>query len=194
MTMISLVIGEVAAKGEGYLVLLTGGVGFQIYTPSLLAAGTELGTQIKLFTHLVVREDLLAVYGFETARERDFFGLLLGVNGIGPKTALSCLSILSVDAIRRAVLMDDVSVFNRVPGVGKRSGQKIIIHLQGRLKQEGELAVLADTVDVDGTVLEALTSLGYSVVEAQAALQSIPRDTPKDPEERLRQALKYFST
>ncbi len=192
--MISLINGTIVGKGEGYVILETAGVGFHVNTPSLVAAGNDIGSKVKLHTFLVVREDMLSLYGFETAKERDFFSLLLGVNGIGPKTALACLSILSIDVIKRAILTEDVNIFARVPGVGKRTGQKIILHLQGKIKQEDELMTIADTLDVDATVLDALTSLGYSVVEAQAAVQSIPKETSKDPEERLRQALRYFST
>jgi len=103
------------------------------------------------------------------------------------------LSVLSVDAIRRAVLSEQSEVFARVPGVGKKTAQKILLHLQGKISGEG-LADVAGMGDADAEVLEALTSLGYSVVEAQAALQSIPRDAVKDVEERLRLALQYFNS
>ncbi len=103
------------------------------------------------------------------------------------------LSVLSVDAIRRAVLSEQSEVFARVPGVGKKTAQKILLHLQGKISGEG-LADVAGMGDADAEVLEALTSLGYSVVEAQAALQSIPRDAAKDVEERLRLALQYFNS
>jgi Holliday junction DNA helicase RuvA len=108
--------------------------------------------------------------------------------------ALAILSTLSVDAIRRSVLSEQSEVFSRVPGVGKKTAQKILLHLQGRVGG-GDMTFeqVAGLMDVDGEVLEALTSLGYSVVEAQAALQSIPRDAPADTEERLRLALLYFS-
>jgi|UniRef100_A0A7C4PSP0 Holliday junction DNA helicase RuvA len=190
--MIASIEGEIIGLGENSIVVRTGGMGFQVAVPTGLRAGCRIGESISLFTHLVVREDLLALYGFATEAERDFFILLLGVNGIGPRIALSILSILSVDAIRRAVLSEQADLFSRVPGVGKKNAQKILLHLQGKIKGEGvELATGISSADE--AVLEALTSLGYSVVEAQMALQSIPRDTPEDVEERLRQALRYFN-
>lgn len=189
--MISSLEGEVIALGDDYLVVRVGGVGMKVYVPTSLK-GTREGDRVFLHTHLVVREDLLALYGFETQQERDYFSLLLGVNGIGPRTALAILSALSVDAIRRGVLSEQADVFARVPGVGKKTAQKILLYLQGKVGVSvGEGVIPA--LDVDAEVIDALTGLGYSVVEAQAALQSIPRDTPRDLETRLRLALQYFS-
>lgn len=190
--MIASIEGEITGLGENSIVVRTGGMGFQVAVPASLRAGCRIGEPVSLFTHLVVREDLLALYGFATEAERDFFILLLGVNGIGPRIALSILSILSVDAIRRAVLSEQADLFSRVPGVGKKNAQKILLHLQGKIKGEGAELVRGIS-SADEAVLEALTSLGYSVVEAQMALQSIPKDTPEDVEERLRQALRYFN-
>jgi Holliday junction DNA helicase RuvA len=188
--MIAFVEGEVVSATDG-LVVKVGGVGLLVGVPAQLSARLRPGEIVRLHTHLVVREDLLALYGFETNEERDFFILLLGVNGIGPRTSLSILSVLSVDAIKRAVLSEQAEVFSRVPGVGKRNAQKIMLHLQGKIKGDGiEVAGFGDT---DESVLEALTSLGYSVVEAQAAIQAIPKNAPTDVEERLRIALQYFS-
>ena len=190
--MIASVHGDIIGLGDSSLVIRVGGVGLQVSVPAPLRARGRFGDQIQLHTHLIVREDLLALYGFETEPEREFFILLLSVNGIGPRIALAILSILSVDAIRRAVLSEQPEIFSRVPGVGKKNAQKILLHLQGKIKGEGiELGV--GVTDVDESVMEALTALGYSVVEAQAAIQAIPRDAPGDVEERLRIALQYFS-
>jgi Holliday junction DNA helicase RuvA len=191
--MIAFVEGEVVASGEHGVVVMVGGVGLQVAVPTALSASYRVGEKARLHTYLVVREDLLALYGFETPTERDFFVLLLGVNGVGPRIALSILSVLSVDAIKRAVLSEQPEVFSRVPGVGKRNAQKILLHLQGKIRGEGIEAV-AGLGDVDEAVLEALTALGYSVVEAQAAIQAIAKNAPSDIEERLRLALQYFST
>ena len=190
--MIAYLEGEVFASSESGLVVKVGGVGLLVSAPAPLRAGLRIGDTVRLHTYLVVREDALALYGFETESEREFFILLLGVNGVGPRTALSMLSILSVDAIRRAVLSEQAEVFSRVPGVGKRNAQKILLHLQGKIKGDG-LEVIAGMGNDDESVLEALTALGYSVVEAQTAIQAIPKDAPVGIEERLRLALQYFS-
>jgi len=191
--MIAYLEGHVMGAGEDHLVIRLGGLGLRIFVPLALRTQAGPGAHVALHTHLVVREDLLALYGFETAAERDLFVLLLGANGVGPRTALTMLSVLSVDAIRRAVLSEQSEIFARVPGVGKKTAQKILLHLQGKISGDG-LAEVSGLGDVDAEVLEALTSLGYSVVEAQAALQSIPRDAAKDVEERLRLALQYFNS
>lgn len=191
--MIASVQGEVLSQGSDYLIILVGGVGLRVFAPAATCSAARAGQFTFLHTHLVVREDALTLYGFESEMERDYFNLLLGVNGVGPRIALAILSVLSVDAIRRAVLAEQVDVFSRVPGVGKKTAQKILLHMQGKVGPEGALAEVAGLIDVDAEVLDALTGLGYSVVEAQAAIQSIPRDTARDVEERLRLALQFFT-
>ncbi len=192
--MIATLSGRVLEINSDSLVVEVGGVGLQVYAPGGLRAQTRVGESIFLYTHLVVREDLLNLYGFETREGRDFFTLLLGVNGVGPRLALAILSTLTPDAIRRAVFHEQDEVFARVPGVGKKTAQKILLHLQDRIPVEAGLEPLARFSDVDGEVLAALTSLGYSVVEAQAALQTIPPETPQEVETRLRIALQYFAS
>jgi Holliday junction DNA helicase RuvA len=188
--MIAFIEGEVIALGEDSLVVKVGGVGLRVFVPNELK-NLRPGEHTQLFTQLIVREDLLALYGFATQMECDFFNLVLGANGVGPRTALAIISTLSVDMIRHAVLSEQVEIFARVPGVGKKTAQKILLHLQGKVS--GSLSESLPSLDVDTEVMEALTSLGYSVVEAQAALQAIPRDAEKDVETRLRLALQYFS-
>lgn len=192
--MIASLYGEIISVSEDSLVLAVAGVGFQIYVPTGLLAQARGGERLFLHTSLIVRQDALTLYGFEKEDERAFFNLLLGVNGVGPRSALSVISTLSVDAIRRAILSETPEIFARVPGIGKKTAQKILLHLQGKVPGTLEgLQGISGLVDVDAEVLEALTGLGYSVVEAQSALQSIPRDAAKDVEERLRLALQYFS-
>lgn len=192
--MIASLSGRVQEVNPDSLVVEVGGVGLLVNVPAPLRAGLRSGESIFLHTYLVVREDLLSLYGFESKEGRDFFVLLLGVNGVGPRLALAILSTLTTDAIRRAVFHEQDEVFARVPGVGKKTAQKILLHLQDRVPTEAGLEPLARLSDVDGEVLAALTALGYSVVEAQAALQMIPADTAQDVEERLRVALQYFAT
>ena len=190
--MIAYLEGKMITQSDAGLVVMVGGVGLLVAVPAPLRASLHPGDPVSLHTHLVVREDLLALFGFETESERDFFLLLLGVNGIGPRTAIAILSTLSVEAIKRAVLSEQSEIFSRVPGVGKRNAQKILLHLQGKIKGDG-ISAIAGMGDQDESVLEALTALGYSVVEAQAAIQAMPKDAPDGVEDRLRLALQYFS-
>ena len=191
--MITSLNARVQEINQDNLVVSLGGVGVQVFTPTPVIASMSMGQELFLFTHLVVREDSLTLFGFETRADREMFNLLLAVNGVGPKLALAVLSTLSTDAIRQAIAQEHVQVLDRVPGVGKKTAQKILLHLQDRITLDVNLGATAISSDVDGEVLAALTSLGYSVVEAQTAMQTIPRETPQDVETRLRLALQYFS-
>jgi Holliday junction DNA helicase RuvA len=191
--MIAILNGRILEKYADTLVIGIGGLGLQVFVPATLRERTRPGDELFLYTYLVVRQDLLNLYGFETSEERELFLLLLGVDGIGPKSALGVLSVLSPDAIRRAILHEQPEVFSRVPGVGKKTAQKILLQLQDRIPAISGLDKETAYTDIDTEVLAALTTLGYSVVEAQAAIQSIPRETPPELETRLRLALQYFT-
>lgn len=191
--MIASINGRVVEIEEDSLIVEVGGVGLRVFAPAPLIAETQTGKSIALKTHLIVRETELTLYGFQTGEECHFFNLLISVSGIGPRTALAALSTLNPNAIRRAVFNEQPEVFTRVPGIGKKTAQSIQLHLQDKIKAVDGLEPVAGMDDFDTEVLAALTALGYSVVEAQAALQFIPKDTPQDVEERLRIALGYFS-
>jgi Holliday junction DNA helicase RuvA len=191
--MIAILNGRVLEVLADSLVISTGALGFQIYAPAPTRSRLNPGDSITLQTYLVVRQESLTLYGFDSKEEREFFILLLTVDGIGPKTALAVLSTLSPDAIRRAVFHEQPEVFSRVSGIGKKTAQKILLHLQDRIPMAAGLEPVAMMTEADTEVLAALTTLGYSVVEAQAAMQSIPHDAPDDVESRLRLALSYFS-
>jgi Holliday junction DNA helicase RuvA len=190
--MIATLRGEIAQIEDNALVVEVGGVGLRVFVPAPLRTRSKAGEAVLLYTYLVVREDALTLYGFESQPERELFHTLLGVDGVGPKAALSVLSTLTLDAVQRAVFADETELLNRVPGIGKKTAQKMAIHLKDKLKPVDALAGVAAMTDRDSEVLAALTALGYSVVEAQAAIQSLPKDAPEDTEERLRMALQYF--
>lgn len=190
--MIATLRGEITQIEDTALILEVGGVGMRVFAPAPLRTRLKVGEVAFLYTHLVVREDALTLYGFESQADRDLFNLLLGVDGVGPKVALSVLSTLTLDAVQRAIFAEQADILSRVPGVGKKTAQKIALHLKDKLKPSDALAHVAAMTDFDSEVLAALTALGYSVVEAQAAIQSLPKDAPTDVEERLRMALGYF--
>jgi Holliday junction DNA helicase RuvA len=190
--MIATLRGEISQIEDNALIVEVGGVGLRVFVPAPLRGQSKAGEMIFLFTHLVVREDALILYGFESQGDRELFNILLGVDGVGPKVALSVLSTMTIDAIQRAVFGDEPDILSRVPGVGKKTAQKMALHLKDKLKPGDGLTKLAAMSDADGEVLAALTALGYSVVEAQAAIQSILKDSPDDTGERLRLALGYF--
>lgn len=190
--MISSLTGRITYIGDSSLVLEISGVGFKVHAPRDVLTGAQSGQTLTLHTYLVVRENELSLYGFPTTEAREMFTLLIGVERVGPKLALAILSALNVSSLRAAVLGGQSAVLGKVPGVGSKTAQKIVLHLADRiLPMEGEAPVVA-ALPSDGDLLDALLALGYSVVEAQAALQSLPADAPVDVEERLKLVLRYF--
>jgi len=184
--------GVVQHVGDDELILEVGGVGLRVAVPrSVLQEMPKVGQPLFLLTHLVVRETSLSLYGFSTTEQKELFELLIQVRGVGPRLALSVLSHLSPDVLRSAVARDQPEVLARVPGVGRKTGQKIIFHLKDRLATT--LEDIGVPSEVDTEVLSVLTALGYSLVEAQAALQFIPDSAPQDIEERVMFALKFFA-
>lgn len=192
--MIATLRGEITQIEENALVIEVGGVGLRVLVPAPVRGRMTVGEAIFLYTHLIVRETELTLYGFESQADRNLFNLLLGVDGVGPKAALSVLSTMTVESVQRAIFGDEPELMSRVPGVGKKTAQKIALYLKDRLKPVDTLAYVAAMSDADSEVLAALTSLGYSVVEAQSAVQAIPKDAPGDVGERLRMALQYFQS
>lgn len=187
--MIASIQGIVQSIGEAEITIEVGGVGLQVHVPgSVLADVPQIGRQIFLHTYLVVREDVLALYGFSDVEQREIFTMLLGVSGVGPRLALAVLSNLSLDMLQSAIVGDQPDVLVQVPGIGRKTAEKIIIELKDRLDVPRVLAEPPSAVDSD--VLGALTALGYSLVEAKTAVQSVPSDAPEELEERLRIALK----
>ena len=195
--MIRLLRGFPVGRGKDFLIVETGGqgagMGFKVHVPEPTLAEARDDIPIRLHTYLQVREDALTLYGFATEDELEIFEQLLSVSGVGPKVALSTLSTLSPDALRLALANEEPAVISRVPGIGKRTAEKIVLELKDKVSlPAGELSSLARTVDTDGEVIEALISLGYSVVEAQRAVQTLPSDVI-EIEERIRLALSQFN-
>lgn len=191
--MIATLRGETTQVEDNAIIVETGGMGLRVFVPKQLRERTKAGEAIFLFTHLVIREDDWKLFGFESQADRELFTVLLGVDGVGPRTALAVLSTLNLDTVQRAVFNDEPDLLSRVPGVGKKTAQKMVLYLQDRLKPISGLEKIASMSDTDSQVLAALTALGYSVVEAQTAIQSIPKDAQDDVGERLRLALQQFT-
>ncbi|MGD8967991.1 MAG: Holliday junction branch migration protein RuvA [Anaerolineae bacterium] len=187
--MISKISGAVWDTGEGYVVIRTSGIGYQVHVPSdVLEQIKSVEQPVELFTHFYVRESRLALYGFLTKEKRALFELLLDISGVGPSVALSLLSTLSPDALRQAVLQDEPALLTRVPGIGSKTARKIIFHLKDKvIPADGRATPLL--TDADTEVIAALTELGFSLIEAQSALQNLPRDEDLSVEERIRLAL-----
>ncbi len=182
-------------NGPESLVVEVSGVGLLVHVPaSVFDELGGVGRSVFLHTHLIVREDALTLYGFSTEEQRSLFELLLTVQGVGPKVGLAVLSAVAPDTLRQAVAGEQAEVFARVRGVGKKTAEKIVFTLKDKLGAGAALPGVAQISDTDTEVIGALTSLGYSLVEAQAAVQSLPKGVDAQVEERVRLALQYFAT
>ncbi len=191
--MIASIKGTITYKNDNYLIIETGGIGFKVFCTLETCASAVEGNSLFLHTHHIVREDGMFLYGFEKIEERDLFIQIISVSGIGPKLGLSMLSTLSAEAIQRAVMNDQDQVFSRVPGIGEKTAKKIVLLLKDKIKPLLKEYGLEAIPDSDTDVMQALVGLGYSLMEAQKAVSSIPRDSDDDLEERLRIALQYFT-
>lgn len=188
--MIGRLEGTVSASRTGHLILSCGGVGYKVAVTRATLLATGEGRPLSLWTHLAVREDVLDLYGFMTEEELRFFGMLLSVSGIGPKSALAILDIASIETLRSAISAGRAEYLTKVSGVGKKTAEKIVLELRDKVGSslESEGASLKG----DEEALEAMRALGYSAAEAREALRKIPKDIEKGSE-RLREALKIMS-
>ena len=191
--MIANLKGRIEAIGKEYLIVSVGGIGFKVYVPtSFLETSEAIGRQVELFTHLHVRENELTLYGCNSEDELALFELLLRVSGVGPRVALAMLSTMPPDSLRLAIAQGNAEVLATVPGIGPKMAKKIVFHLKDSVEVQFGPEAIPFLTEADADVIAALTSLGYSVAEAQAALQSLP-DEDMEIEERVRLALAYFA-
>ena len=189
--MISRLRGVPAGRTPDGLVLDVGGVGYLVAaTPSALRRA-EAGEEVTIETYLHVREDALQLYGFADGAERELFVHLLGVSGIGPKVALAVVSSAPPAELRRAIVLEDPARFQAIPGIGKKTAERIVLELKEKLGSEDVVALpsLPGAPTASHVVARnALVELGYSVLEAEQALARI--DPELSPEERVREALR----
>jgi Holliday junction DNA helicase RuvA len=188
--MIGSLRGEVIDKDEAGLLVEVGGIGFYVLAPTTLLDVMEVGIKTQIFTHLHVREQELTLFGFPDKEELELFRTLLKVQGIGPKVALAILSHLPVETLRQAVAREEAALLARVPGIGPKKAKQIVFQLKDKVGLEDVFVTTTPIRAGDSEVIAALTTLGYSVVEAQSALQQIPKEAKEESvEEKIRLAL-----
>ncbi|MEK7527377.1 MAG: Holliday junction branch migration protein RuvA [Patescibacteria group bacterium] len=185
--MISSLKGLVANKDPKSLVVEVGGIGLKVSAPTETLQKAARGKAISLFTHLVVREDALTLYGFADKETLEFFELLIGISGIGPKTAVAILNVASPETIRKAVASGDTSYLTKVSGIGKKTADRIVRELEDKIGVPEEGASISEEVDA----VEAMRSLGYSQAEAREALKKVPQ-LVTGAGERIKAALKIL--
>ena len=195
--------GELTEKRENEIVVENHGVGYLIQVPmTVTQALPVLHTEVKIYTYTYVREDALGLFGFLSQEDLNMFRLLITVSGIGPKGALSVLSVMTSDEVRFAVLSEDVKKIEKVPGIGKKTAQPLIVDLKDRMDMDDLLKPETGSdnqVSAQGDhqllndAMMALTSLGYSASDSLKVLREIPTDETTDVETILKEALKRMA-
>ncbi|NLC18675.1 MAG: Holliday junction branch migration protein RuvA [Clostridiales bacterium] len=200
--MIAFIKGELADITENYAVVEVGGIGYELYMPSTtIMELPAIGSSVKLYTYLHVRDDAISLYGFKTKDDLEMFRLLITVNGIGPKGALGILSAISADDIRFAVLADDVKTLAKAPGIGSKTASKLILELKDKLKletvfeqrlknQEATATAASVVAQKKEEAIQALTVLGYSASDALRIVNQIDITEDMTSEEILKLCLK----
>lgn len=197
--MISYIKGILEDMSPGMVVVDNHGIGYQMMVPMRGESFPKIGQEIKIYTHMHVREDDVSLFGFLSKEEKEAFELLIGVNGIGPKVGLSVLSTLSVYELKMAVISEDVKTISKTPGLGPKGAKKLILELKDKLsfeelEEDGVGAEIFDTsADSSDSVMitiEGLVSLGYSKSEAAISVNKVEDAKDLTPEELLKKALK----
>ena len=197
--MISYIKGILEDMSPGMVVVDNHGIGYQMMVPMRGESFPKIGQEIKIYTHMHVREDDVSLFGFLSKEEKEAFELLIGVNGIGPKVGLSVLSTLSVYELKMAVISEDGKTISKTPGLGPKGAKKLILELKDKLsfeelEEDGVGAEIFDTsADSSDSVMitiEGLVSLGYSKSEAAIAVNKVEDAKDLTPEELLKKALK----
>ena len=184
------ILESIASDGA---VINVNGVGFRIYMPtSVLSTLGAIGEEVKVHTHLHVKEDELSLYGFESVDELRLFEMLIGVSGLGPKLALAMLSAMSVDQLTMAIATGSTELLTTVPGIGKKMADRLILELREKIGAGLISTPAAQLVQENTDVLAALTSLGYSVTEASRAVATLPPSSDLSLEEKIKLALQYL--
>jgi len=192
--MIAAVEGTLISRSTNTVTVKAGPLSLQINVPgSLINRLGHPGSAVMLHTHLYVREDIIALYGFSTGQELALFEQLITVSGIGPKVALALLTSLNADQITAGIVGGNADLLSQVPGIGKKTAARIILDLKGKLEKGWEGEVISAVTDADSDAVAALTGLGYSIREAAQALSAVKQTDDMTVEDRVRLALQHLA-
>ncbi len=203
--MITAIRGRLEAMGTDYVILEVGGISLRVFVPTVLLSELgEIGSEVKLYTHFYIKEALMALYGFNSNPALELFELLLSVSGVGPKAALSLVGAGGVEAVHLAIAQSDVDFLKKIPGIGAKTAARIILELKGKLVElPGSARMVANAVSGLNNkaapqalermqLREALSGLGYSTQEIEAALAALPTDQVLSLENQVFEALRYL--
>lgn len=189
--MISFLKGKILNKGQGYVILQTDNIGYQVFISAGVYADLQIGQEMEFYIHHNASENAQDLYGFKSFSELEFFKLLISISGVGPKSALGVLAMASVDEIKESIAHGDPSVLNKVSGIGQKTAERIVLELRNKI---GHLTGTVDGrtatgVSVSSDEIDALMALGYSLQQAREALRQVDGSI-KDSGERIRAALR----
>lgn len=190
--MISYLNGKIINKGNSFIIIDVGSIGYKVFINSLLYSEINIGDELTIYTYQYVREDSLDLYGFKSSEELEMFELLLSISGIGPKSALGVLAIASIESIKGSIISGDPSLLTKVSGIGKRTAERVVLELREKIGQITDSRPQAEDGSgsiASGDEIDALMALGYSMIQAREALRQVDVGI-KDSGERIRQALK----
>lgn len=191
--MIASLKGKLESLGSDWAVINAGGIGFQVFmpTPTLSTLGS-VGGEIKLYTHLHLREDNATIYGFASTEELELFKTLINVSGLGPKLALAMLSAMDIEQLVMAIVTGNTTLLTAIPGIGNKMASRLVLELKDKIGTGLITTPITELAQENADVLAALTSLGYSATEATRAVASLPRDQNLSLEDKVKLALGYF--
>ena len=191
--MIASLNGILEAVSGDWAIINVGGVGFQVFMPSsTLSTLGATGKEVKLHTHLHLKEDNATLYGFGSADELRLFQTLISVSGLGPRLALAMLSAMAVDQLIMAIATGSIELLTTVPGIGKKMANRLVLELKDKIGAGMIATPAAWLAQENSDVLEALISLGYSAAEAGQAVATLPASSELPLEEKIKLALQYF--
>ena len=191
--MISSLYGKLESLGVDWAVINVGGIGFQVYMPtSTMSALGPVSEEVKLHTHLHLREDNVTLYGFASAEELALFQILIGVSGLGPRLALTMLSAMNVEQLTMAIATGSIDLLTTIPGIGKKVASRLILELKEKIGSGWISTPATQLAQENVDVLSALTSMGYTVAEATKAVTTLPASADLSLEEKIKLALGYF--
>ncbi len=191
--MIASLQGRLESLGSDWAIVNVNGIGFQVYMPaSTLSTLGAVGDEVKVYTHLHLREDNITLYGFASPEELWLFETLIGVSGLGPRLALAMLSAMSVEQLTMAIATGNADLLTVVPGIGKKVANRLVLELKEKIGAGWVITPATQLAAENTEVLAALTSLGYSAAEATKALAALPADQNLSLEDKVKLALQYL--
>lgn len=187
--MIYSIHGKIDYKNNNSVVIKTNGLSYQIFVTDFLLEKIKTEQNISLFTYLRMREETIELFGFKKKEELEYFKLLMSISGIGPKSAINVLSLVSLRDLERAILDENVTILTKVSGIGAKTAERIILELKGKIEKRAHQSPGPEN---DVLIIDALIGMGYSLSDSRQAIKKIPRDV-LETKERIKWALKILS-